>query len=324
MVGTVTIGAKDGTAVEEAPPAHRAHPRPADRGGRRGLPGQGRQHHQVRRLRQHPAGPGRPAAHLQASSLAGGKRIDSVEDVARASARPSRCGSTTSTRRARSRSRWPTLPEGARRVDRGVVPCGQRRRRPESPPQPPAAERESAAAGAASFEDAFEAELVDDFGDLGPGAPDRPRTTPAAVTAAPTAARAVARVVVDRILRPAAAASAWSPRPWRMSARSPSASGSAPARATSRTTLAGASHFLEHLLFKGTATRSAAAIAEDVDEVGGDCNAFTTKEYTTFYMRLLAEHLSTGPRHLVRHHVGARRCGRTTSTPSARSSWTRS
>jgi predicted Zn-dependent peptidase len=58
--------------------------------------------------------------------------------------------------------------------------------------------------------------------------------------------------------------------------------------------LAGASHFLEHLLFKGTSTRSAAAIAESLDEVGGDCNAFTTKEYTTFYVRLLAEHLPLG------------------------------
>ena len=57
---------------------------------------------------------------------------------------------------------------------------------------------------------------------------------------------------------------------------------------------AGASHFLEHLLFKGTSTRSAAAIAEAVDEVGGDCNAFTTKEYTAFYIRLLAEHLPLG------------------------------
>jgi predicted Zn-dependent peptidase len=58
--------------------------------------------------------------------------------------------------------------------------------------------------------------------------------------------------------------------------------------------LAGASHFLEHLLFKGTAERSAAAIAESLDEVGGDCNAFTTKEYTSFYIRLLSEHLPLG------------------------------
>ncbi len=57
---------------------------------------------------------------------------------------------------------------------------------------------------------------------------------------------------------------------------------------------AGASHFLEHLLFKGTPTRSAEAIAEALDEVGGDCNAFTTKEYTAFYVRLLAEHLDLG------------------------------
>jgi predicted Zn-dependent peptidase len=58
--------------------------------------------------------------------------------------------------------------------------------------------------------------------------------------------------------------------------------------------LAGASHFLEHLLFKGTERRSAADIGEQLDEVGGDCNAFTTKEYTTFYVRLLSDHLPLG------------------------------
>ncbi len=51
---------------------------------------------------------------------------------------------------------------------------------------------------------------------------------------------------------------------------------------------------LEHLLFKGTEDRSPSAIAEAVDEVGGDFNAFTTKEYTSFYIRLLAEHLELG------------------------------
>ena len=58
--------------------------------------------------------------------------------------------------------------------------------------------------------------------------------------------------------------------------------------------LAGASHFLEHLLFKGTPTRSASDIAEAMDEVGGDLNAFTTKEYTAFEVRLLAEDLDLG------------------------------
>jgi predicted Zn-dependent peptidase len=57
---------------------------------------------------------------------------------------------------------------------------------------------------------------------------------------------------------------------------------------------AGASHFLEHLLFKGTASRSARSIAEAVDSVGGDINAFTTKEYTAFYVRLLADDLDLG------------------------------
>ncbi|MHB8319452.1 MAG: M16 family metallopeptidase [Acidimicrobiales bacterium] len=58
--------------------------------------------------------------------------------------------------------------------------------------------------------------------------------------------------------------------------------------------LAGASHFLEHLLFKGTESWSAADIAEALDGVGGDCNAFTTKEYTAFYVRLLSEDLDLG------------------------------
>ncbi len=58
--------------------------------------------------------------------------------------------------------------------------------------------------------------------------------------------------------------------------------------------LFGASHFLEHLLFKGTATRTARQIAEDVDAVGGDMNAFTTKEYTAFYLRVLDDSLDLG------------------------------
>jgi predicted Zn-dependent peptidase len=50
---------------------------------------------------------------------------------------------------------------------------------------------------------------------------------------------------------------------------------------------AGASHYLEHLLFKGTARRSAQDIAEVMDAVGGELNAFTFKEYTCFYARTL-------------------------------------
>ncbi len=51
--------------------------------------------------------------------------------------------------------------------------------------------------------------------------------------------------------------------------------------------LAGTSHFLEHLLFKGTLTRSAKDIADAFDAVGGDVNAFTGKEYTCYYARVL-------------------------------------
>ena len=53
--------------------------------------------------------------------------------------------------------------------------------------------------------------------------------------------------------------------------------------------LNGVTHFLEHLVFKGTATRSALQIAETFDAVGGDLNAYTTKEFTCFHARTLGE-----------------------------------
>ena len=49
----------------------------------------------------------------------------------------------------------------------------------------------------------------------------------------------------------------------------------------------GASHFLEHLLFKGTTRRSAMEISSAIESVGGEMNAFTSKEYTCFYARVL-------------------------------------
>lgn len=51
--------------------------------------------------------------------------------------------------------------------------------------------------------------------------------------------------------------------------------------------LSGASHYLEHLLFKGTRKRDALEISAALDEVGGELNAFTAKEYTCFYARVL-------------------------------------
>jgi len=51
--------------------------------------------------------------------------------------------------------------------------------------------------------------------------------------------------------------------------------------------IAGTSHFLEHLLFKGTPSRTAKQIADSFDAVGGDVNAFTGKEYTCYYSRVL-------------------------------------
>lgn len=53
----------------------------------------------------------------------------------------------------------------------------------------------------------------------------------------------------------------------------------------------GISHFIEHMMFKGTRKRSAKRIAEDIEEVGGQINAFTGKEATCFYAKVLSTHL---------------------------------
>jgi len=53
---------------------------------------------------------------------------------------------------------------------------------------------------------------------------------------------------------------------------------------------AGMSHFMEHMMFKGTPTRSAAGISEAFDRLGAELNAFTSKEYTAYYARLLDQH----------------------------------
>ncbi|MDQ3592035.1 MAG: insulinase family protein, partial [Actinomycetota bacterium] len=53
------------------------------------------------------------------------------------------------------------------------------------------------------------------------------------------------------------------------------------------TGLAGASHFLEHLLFKGTRSRTALDISAPLEAVGGEVNAFTGKEYTCYHARVL-------------------------------------
>src|SRR5690606_38289219 len=53
----------------------------------------------------------------------------------------------------------------------------------------------------------------------------------------------------------------------------------------------GATHFLEHLLFKGTPTRDAMEISASIEGIGGEINAFTAKEYTCYYARVLDEDL---------------------------------
>ena len=54
---------------------------------------------------------------------------------------------------------------------------------------------------------------------------------------------------------------------------------------------AGSAHFIEHMLFKGTAQHSASELAERMDAIGGQVNAYTTREGTCYYARVLDEHL---------------------------------
>src|SRR4030065_1271377 len=56
----------------------------------------------------------------------------------------------------------------------------------------------------------------------------------------------------------------------------------------------GISHFLEHMFFKGTHKRTAKDIAIEIDSLGGELNAFTSKENTTFYVKILDEYIEKG------------------------------
>jgi predicted Zn-dependent peptidase len=54
----------------------------------------------------------------------------------------------------------------------------------------------------------------------------------------------------------------------------------------------GMSHFLEHMFFKGTASRTAADLSREIDALGGEMNAFTSRETTTFYVKVLDQHVN--------------------------------
>ena len=56
----------------------------------------------------------------------------------------------------------------------------------------------------------------------------------------------------------------------------------------------GVAHFLEHMAFKGTTTRTSKQIAEAIENVGGDINAYTSTETTAYHVRLIADDLPVG------------------------------
>ena len=80
--------------------------------------------------------------------------------------------------------------------------------------------------------------------------------------------------------------------------------------------IAGVSHFLEHMMFKGTPTRSADDVNREFDEMGAHYNAFTNEENTVYYASVLPEHQSRRSNCWPTSCV--RRCARTISTPRSR------
>ena len=180
-----------------------------------------------------------------------------------------------------------------------------------------------------SFEDAFDAEVRQEFGDLGPAA-----TRVAAAVAAAASVVAATAVVV------AAVASAEAPdltdldpgvehtelpNGLRIVTETMPEARSVTLGAWVRVggrdepaELSGASHFLEHLLFKGTEDRSARQIAEAVDSVGGEMNAFTAREHTAYYARLPHAEGQPRPRDPRRRAHRAGPAARRRSRPSAR------
>ena len=58
--------------------------------------------------------------------------------------------------------------------------------------------------------------------------------------------------------------------------------------------ISGVSHFIEHMLFKGTKNRTSKEIASEIDNLGGQINAFTSKECTCYYVKLLDSHIDIG------------------------------
>ena len=66
-----------------------------------------------------------------------------------------------------------------------------------------------------------------------------------------------------------------------------------------RASHSGIAHLVEHMLFKGTATRSAQDIAQEIDSIGGQLDAFTAKECASYYVKVLDEHLPRAVRRAV-------------------------
>ena len=81
--------------------------------------------------------------------------------------------------------------------------------------------------------------------------------------------------------------------------------------------VAGVSHFLEHMMFKGTPTRTADDVNREFDEMGAHYNAFTSEENTVYYAAVLPEY-QTRSRRAAGPTSSARRCARRTSTPKSR------
>ena len=279
--GTIYIGATDGPSAEAARATINAIANPTHARGRRALPRHGREDDHLRRVRLADARQGRPAAHL--ASCKG--------SPAASGSRTSRTSSTSATR-SRSRSPRSTSAASSR-----LIPV--------------------VADGATPSGDGEDGAAVTDAGAGCRGCRRRvsmPGTDQVSTRTLLTQALTRAAVRRDTCC-PAVCGS--SPSRSRACAPSRSASGSASARATRPARAAGASHYLEHLLFKGTRARSALDISAALDAVGGEMNAFTSQGVHLLLRAGARRRPAAGRRRGLRHGHVVAASRRRTSRPSA-------
>ena len=297
--GTIYIGATDGPVGRGGAGRDQRDRQPAHARGRRAVPRHGGEDDHVRRVRLAAARQGRPAAH-HADPQAARRQADrehrrrGARSATRSRSRSARSTTAASCRWSRSRSwsaRRPARTSRGGGDSRGDRRSGDRDR-----------DRDRG-----------------DRGDRDGGRTGTARTrhrTRGGHHEQMTGREPARRRRVSRTVLPGGPAGQ-SPNPCPPCARSRSASGWGSARATRTRPTPGATHYLEHLLFKGTRRRTALEISAAMDAVGGELNAFTAQGVHLLLRAGARRGPAAGRRHPVRHGDQLADRRRRTWTPSA-------